>query len=302
MLPAIRLDTPRLTLEPLASKHANDLFMVYSDLQTMRWWHHLPHQNVDETLQMITGKSESAPAWAVMLSENGHAIGMVQYIDAVVPGLGYILGSEYWRQGYGHEAVSAALQFGFAEMRLNRVELWIHRENIASQKLASKLGFRQRGQFYQHFPHFALPHETLVFGLRADEWTNVNPAANVSREVAIYSVAPILEVTDVMGTLSFYRDLLGFQVDYQEGFPATFAIVSRGEWTTERAYIHITQSDVPVIGTLYFRIGAGVDALFEEFRGRGVLIEDSLQQTWYGSREFAIRDPNGWKLRFSGSA
>ncbi len=300
MLPAAPLATSRLMLQPLVHSHTRDLFQVYSDSQAMRWWHHLPHQTLDETLQMIANWNQSEPAWAVMLKGNERVIGMVQYLDAAVPGLGYIFGSEYWRQGYGSEAVAAAVAFGFTSMNLNRIELWIHNENIGSQKLANKIGFRQRGQFYQHYGHFAMPHETLVFGLRADEW--MNSALNVPREAAIYGVAPTVEVADVAMTLAFYHNMLGFQIDFQEGYPPNFAIVSRGEWTTERAYIHIAQSDTPVVGSLYFRMGAAVAELFEEFRQRGVVIEVSPQQTWYGTREFTVLDPNGWKLRFSGSA
>ncbi len=48
-------------------------------------------------------------------------------------------------------------------------------------------------------------------------------------------------------------------------------------------------------------MGVAIDELFEEFRGRGVIVEAPPQQTWYGTREFTIRDPGGWKLRFAGS-
>lgn len=303
MLAAVLLSTPRLLLQPLERDHAPDLFRVYSDPHTMRWWHHLPHQNSDETLQMINGMLRgSAPAWAVVLKEGGRAIGVVNYIDAAVPGLGYIIGAENWRQGYGSEAVAAALDFGFAAMRLNRIELWIHSQNIASQKLAAKMGFRARGQFYQRYTHFSAPHETLIFGLRADEyeWASGEQVTASAREVPVYSVAPAISVANVAAAIAFYRDSLGFQLEYQEGYPPKFAIVSRGEWTSERARMHIVYAEHPTAGTLYFRIGAAVDALYEEFRERGVLIESLPQNTWYGTREFTVLDPDGWTLRFSG--
>lgn len=295
------LQTPRLILQPLALEQADDLFHIFSDAETLRYWHTLPHQSPIETTSMIASMLNGCH-WAVLTREPDQVIGMVGHLDSRVPGMGYIIRREDWRKGYGLEAVRAALEYGFTSLKLDRVELWIHEANLASVQLAQKAGFRQRGQFYQRYSHHAEPHETLVYGLRADEWaTRYNHAgANRPREIAFSGVNPTLEVTSIIETLTFYRDRLGFDVDYVGGFPPDFAIVSRGEWTSERAQIHFSRSDSPLApGRLYISIGMNADRLHDEFKARGVTISGKLETQPYGRREFSIVDNNGWRLTFS---
>jgi ribosomal-protein-alanine N-acetyltransferase len=295
------LQTPRLILRPLALEQADDLFHIYNDAETLRYWHTLPHQNPIETSHMIASMLGGCH-WTVFTRETSQAIGVVGHLDSRIPGMGYIIRREDWRKGYGLEAVGAALEYGFTSLKLNRVELWIHAANIASVSLAQKAGFRQRGQFYQRYSHHAEPHETLVFGLRAEEWaTRYNhPGVNRQREIAFFGVNPAIQVANVGETIAFYRDKLGFAVDYVGGSPPDFAILSRGEWSTERAQIHFGQNASPsAAGELYLSIGLSADRLCDEFRTRGVTISSGLETKPYGRREFSIIDNNGWRLTFS---
>jgi uncharacterized glyoxalase superfamily protein PhnB len=241
--------------------------------------------------------------WTVFRRDTSQVIGQVGYLGTTVPGMGYIIGADHWRQGYGAEAVNVALRYGFTALRLNRVELWIHEANVASQRLAYKVGFTQRGQFYQRNPHHTEPHETLVFGLRADEWAakSGDLPTNKEREIAFLGINPVIRVANVSETIAFYRDRLGFTQDYVGGEPPDFAILSRGEWSLVRAQIHFVRSDEPVTtaGSLYITVSPPVDRLCDEFRARGVTMIGEPSTQSYGYREFTIEDNNGWRLTFS---
>jgi ribosomal-protein-alanine N-acetyltransferase len=62
----------------------------------------------------------------------------------------YLLGRNYWRQGLATEAARASLKFGFYESKLNQVIALVHPENIASQRVLTKLGmlFKERCKYF----------------------------------------------------------------------------------------------------------------------------------------------------------
>jgi ribosomal-protein-alanine N-acetyltransferase len=70
---------------------------------------------------------------------NGH----VNYYD-----LGYRLMPRFWGQGFASEAGAAALTFGFSNLKLQTVYAVAHSENAASNRVLTKLGFRQSGTFH----------------------------------------------------------------------------------------------------------------------------------------------------------
>jgi [ribosomal protein S5]-alanine N-acetyltransferase len=298
----VELETPRLILQPLSANHADDLFPVLSHEATMLYWHHPPHRELYETSAMIWHMLASPEAcwWTVRLRENSRTMGYVGYLGTSIPGMGYILHSDYWRQGYGTEAVTTALEYGFITLGLNRVELWINSRNIASQRLAYKVGFVQRGQFSQGTP----THETLVFGLRADEWAAKfqKSLPNRQREIPIYAVHPVLPVRDVAESLAFYRDQLGFKPGFVGGDPPDFAIMSRGEWSSEQAHIQLSKSSELTPVRLFIMMGPYIDRLHDEYSAKGVTILSAPTTQAWGIRDFSIEDNSGHHITFGANA
>jgi ribosomal-protein-alanine N-acetyltransferase len=60
----------------------------------------------------------------------------------------YLLGKAYWGQGLGTEAAQAVLDYGFNELKLSRLICLIDRDNVASIKVAEKIGmtFEKEGR------------------------------------------------------------------------------------------------------------------------------------------------------------
>src|SRR5439155_25954458 len=75
----------------------------------------------------------------------------------------------------------------------------------------------------------------------------------------IYGVVPVFLVDEIVPTVEYYRDKLGFQVDYVYGDPPYYGSVSRGG-----AVVHFTKSDPPGRRNGVRRAGPGngVDAFF----------------------------------------
>lgn len=300
------LTTERLTLRPLTLDDAAALFAVFRDTETMRYWHELPHTSVGVTHSMIQDMLRHADNcwWAICLAADAPAVGFVGYLGATaLPGMGYILRADCWRQGYATEAVQAAVDYGFRQLRFDRIELWIHERNRASQALAHKLGFAYRGQFMQKFNHANVAHATLVYGLLAAEWSpELVDGAKSAQQVSFYAAEPVLPVQDVAATVEFYRTRLGFQVGFLYGDPPTHASVTRGEWSARAVRIQFTQTTSKAVdsavGQIYIFVGAEIDTLYAQYGEQGVsVIKEIASQPW-GMREFTIADNNGHQLRF----
>jgi len=295
--------TDRLILRPVAPEHARALHSIFTDADAMRFWQEPPHRSVERTQAMIASLvSGTERAWVLVPREGGDAIGLVYYLGNVgAPGMGYILGPRWWGRGLMSEAVRGALAYGFDKLGLDRVELWIDARNIASQRLAERTGFRRHAAFRQKYPHDADSHEKLVYGLLMEEW-RPEVVAKTARPIHVYSLQPILGVKDVTATAEFYRDKLGFEIGFLYGTPPTYAGVRLGEWTMSGATIHLASAD-PVPSpqglALYLNVGPGIKVLHAAYKARGVeVLGEVMRQPW-GAREFAIRDCNGYVLRFS---
>ncbi|MBM6617124.1 GNAT family N-acetyltransferase [Bacillus suaedaesalsae] len=53
---------------------------------------------------------------------------------------GYTIHNQFWRKGYGSEAVKAAIHLAFTSLHYNRIEAHINLDNEASIKLAERVG------------------------------------------------------------------------------------------------------------------------------------------------------------------
>lgn len=112
-------------------------------------------------------------------------------------------------------------------------------------------------------------------------------------------VTPRLPVADLGRTVAFYTRVLGFEVSvvWPENHP-TFAILDRdavslGFFTPDAHRGRVT------IGTADLYLGA------DDVLAMHTAIKDDVQVEWgpevyfYGRREFAIRDPDGYLLIFT---
>lgn len=102
-----------------------------------------------------------------------------------------------------------------------------------------------------------------------------------------------LPVEDVLATLEFYTQKLGFELGFTWGDPVTMAGVNLGE--VQIFLEHGTPN--PAGCTLYFVVG-DADELFEHQRSNGVeVVADPADQP-YGLRDYEVRDLNGYRLTF----
>jgi uncharacterized glyoxalase superfamily protein PhnB len=116
------------------------------------------------------------------------------------------------------------------------------------------------------------------------------------------SIVPILFVTDVPTTADYFRDKLGFGIDFLYGKPPFYGAVSR-----DNACIHLRCVHQPNFAELAAREVsltlatievADVHALCKEFTDRGAEIAQVPTKQAWGGTDFHIRDPDGNVISF----
>ena len=119
-------------------------------------------------------------------------------------------------------------------------------------------------------------------------------------------LTPNLVVSNVERSLTFYRDVLGFQVTatVPDASPYLFASLQSGPVeiflnAPEPAFAEYPAFKDRAIGgtlTLYVEVH-GIRSLYETLRSR-VPIVTAIEKKFYGVTEFVIQDPDGYLITF----
>jgi catechol 2,3-dioxygenase-like lactoylglutathione lyase family enzyme len=121
----------------------------------------------------------------------------------------------------------------------------------------------------------------------------------------IKSAKPVLFVTNVETSAAFFRDKLGFTIDFLHGQPPFYGAVSRGG-----ACLHLRGVCEPV-----FEVGVreeeqlmaafldvvNIKALFAEYKSAGASFVHPLRKEPWGGSTFTVRDPDGNAICFAQS-
>lgn len=110
---------------------------------------------------------------------------------------------------------------------------------------------------------------------------------------------PIFAVADVERTIAFYRDVLGFTSSWTYGEPVNFGSASLDG--LQIMFALQPELAARVEGHMHWVACEDVDAAYAMHRERGAEIVEAIADRPWGAREYVVRDPNGYHLRFGGS-
>jgi RimJ/RimL family protein N-acetyltransferase len=173
------LHTERLLLRPLRPSDAMDQFALFSDLRVSRYLSRPAWSSLDIAHQRIATHIEALDSGTYL------CLGIERITDGLLLGecslfnlvpqcrraeIGYALAFEAWGKGYMNEALTALLDFGFAELSLNRVEADIDPRNRASAKSLERLGFQKEGHLRERWVVAGEVSDSGLYGLLARDW------------------------------------------------------------------------------------------------------------------------------------
>jgi catechol 2,3-dioxygenase-like lactoylglutathione lyase family enzyme len=114
---------------------------------------------------------------------------------------------------------------------------------------------------------------------------------------------PILLVRDVQASAKFFREKLGFQIDFLHGLPPFYGAVSRDGVCLHLRFVHepffakaAALEESVLVATIQV---ANVQSLFEEFKARGVHFPQTLKKQAWGGTDFHVKDPDGNAISFA---
>ena len=155
LLPEI-IDTPRLRLRKPLIEDSHEVFHNYgSDPEVTRfvtWRTHTRAEDAFEAMFSRLAHWEQGTEFSWSMTPpgmSGRVMGMISASPdksrAWTWSIGYVLGREWWDQGYMSEAVRAVVATLFTEPGTQRVWAWVDEENFASMRVLEKSGFQREG-------------------------------------------------------------------------------------------------------------------------------------------------------------
>lgn len=152
-----QLETKRLILRPMLTTDLDDLLLIFTDpkvmasfggeLFTREQMEHWLQRNLEHQDQFGYG------LFSVILKENGKLIGdcgLEQMEDQGAAELGYDFRSDVWHQGYATEAALAVRDYAFDVLQLPRLISLIRVGNLASKRVAEKVGMKFIEEFTRY--------------------------------------------------------------------------------------------------------------------------------------------------------
>lgn len=149
-IPWTILETERCVVRELTLDDLDALFELYGDGEIDKYTD--PLYSYEEEKEFQRAYIENMyryfgyGLWLVFSKETGKLIGRAglehrEYNEETELELGYIIGTQYQGQGYATEVCEAILKYAKENTGFERINALVEDENIASKKLAEKLGF-----------------------------------------------------------------------------------------------------------------------------------------------------------------
>jgi len=116
---------------------------------------------------------------------------------------------------------------------------------------------------------------------------------------------PVVFVSNVQASAAFFRDKLGFAVDFLHGHPPFYGSVSRGAARLHLRFVHkpvitpaVREREDDLLSA--FIEVDNIRSLFTEYKAAGVNFAHPLRKEPWGASAFIVLDPDGNFLCFAG--
>jgi ribosomal-protein-alanine N-acetyltransferase len=172
------LETERLRLRMLKLEDAEDVFIMRSDPDVMKYIPRPMAKSIDDAVALINLINESIQEqtkfnWGITFKDTDQVIGIIGFpnikLEHARAEIGYTLTKKWHRHGIMKEALKCVMKYGFEKMRLHTIEAIIDAENIASGSLLKSVGFREEAYFKEDFLFNGIFRNSIHFGMLDSE-------------------------------------------------------------------------------------------------------------------------------------
>lgn len=150
------MTTERLVLRPFVETDEDAMLAVFADAEALRYWGPpLDRAGVRARTERNRERlaADGFARWAVVARDTSELVGDAGLSRTEVAGveeveLGWVIRPDRWGNGYATEAAAAWLDRAFGPLGLDRVVSMIRRENVASRRVAERLGMSVDGNAF----------------------------------------------------------------------------------------------------------------------------------------------------------
>jgi [ribosomal protein S5]-alanine N-acetyltransferase len=174
------LQLQRLRLREITLSDAPAILAIHSDSKLMKWFgidlftDLVAAEKLIESFSKLRETPNLGIRWGIELLERQGLVGTCGFFgwnqNWRKCSIGYVLAESAAGQGYMSEALRAAVQWGWSEMNLNRIEAQVHQENGASVKSLERLGFKYEGLSRQVGYWDGKHHDLCQYSLLRQDW------------------------------------------------------------------------------------------------------------------------------------
>ena len=160
----MELHSRRLSLRQYTKDDKEALIQLLNDKEVSRWTERIPFPYTEKHAEWwINHKSENNYVYAIIRKEINQLIGGTNITRKGE--IGCWIGRRYWNQGFATETIGRIKNFGFEELKLEKVWAATRKENKTAFRLMEKTGFTRVNDRPYHVegvgdtkirPHFEL--------------------------------------------------------------------------------------------------------------------------------------------------
>jgi len=170
--------TARLLIRPIEAEDLEAMFAIKSDPEVTSAYGSEPHRTLDDTRRWVDEvmagfRERDSLLWAVIPKGQDYAVGNACYWHfdkaSSCAEVGYELGRPSWGKGLMTEALGPILEYGFDGMGLQRIEACPLADNVASNSLLLRFGFKKEGTLRRRVSFRGRYIDQVYYGLFSEE-------------------------------------------------------------------------------------------------------------------------------------
>jgi RimJ/RimL family protein N-acetyltransferase len=171
--------TKPMILEDLTIEHLDDFHRWISNKVSVQYSlsSFLPERDIEWSRKYLKETISNPSCWNQAISVDGVKIGYcglcnMSELNKNAEYFILIGDDSYWGMGFGTSAGHAVLQYGFYNLKLNRIWLTVSETNNAAIRSYAKLGFFAEGRMREACFRDNKYHDKIVMSVLKHEWHN----------------------------------------------------------------------------------------------------------------------------------
>jgi ribosomal-protein-alanine N-acetyltransferase len=178
------LHTNRLLLRPFVLEDAAEVQRLAGEKIIADMTAAVPHPYLDGMAESWIATHQDAYeankelTLAITCKAEEKLIGAISLLSISAPHqraeLGYWVGKDYWNQGFCSEAAKALINFGFDQLRLNRICARCYGTNLASIKVMERSGMRHEGRQREHERKEHHFEDVVLYAVLKSDWAQAS--------------------------------------------------------------------------------------------------------------------------------